>query len=300
MTTAEYNEKIAKLDKAIASAATPEREKDAMRALKTKLEAKKAELVKDEPAKKPNYDEWEREVTDIIGEKLGAPNGDAQGIVEAQHFYVTQAWGQGLTAAAAAKQILEKSDTKKSAPAKGGSRSEHWKGMSKKAVEEYAEYWGNKKKLWHKKEIGLSKDEVAELKEFQKFIHANYPEFDHYLTSQVGNIKNEDEFAGKFKEHVKESFDPKDKKSEYDCDALIEKERERQKASKASAEARAKAAARPQSVKNRIAIEKVSERVMGNIQKRIDKGEVKRPELEKLIKETEDFLNGLRASLKKL
>lgn len=60
------------------------------------------------------YDQWERQVTDKVGATLKISNGDAQGIVEAQSFYMQQSWAKGLTANETAKVIIEKSASRKS------------------------------------------------------------------------------------------------------------------------------------------------------------------------------------------
>lgn len=76
--------------------------------------------------------------------------------------------------------------------AKGGnikSMIKHWEGMPLRVREEYAEYLGNRKKLWNKREITLSKPDQEEIIAYQTFIHKNNPEFDKYLTTQPVNDK---------------------------------------------------------------------------------------------------------------
>lgn len=90
------------------------------------------------------------------------------------------------------------------------------------------------------------------------------------------------------------------KKDPYDCEDLIATEKARQRKLKEAAKERADAPKHTPATKNKLAIEKVGERVVSNVHKRIEKGEVKRPELERLIKTTEEVLNSLRAALKKL
>lgn len=85
-----------------------------------------------------------------------------------------------------------------------------------------------------------------------------------------------------------------------DCDDLIKAERERKKKSKAAAAKRANAPRHTPATKNKIAIEKVAERINGSINKRIEKGDVKKDEIKRLIAETEKFLHELRNKLKKL
>lgn len=43
------------------------------------------------------YIKWEDEVTDIVGQILDAPRGDAQGVVEAQHDILEESWGRSLS-----------------------------------------------------------------------------------------------------------------------------------------------------------------------------------------------------------
>lgn len=50
--------------------------------------------------------EWETEVVFQLEEKLDATTSDAQGIMEAHQFAVSQAWGRGLDAAVAADHII--------------------------------------------------------------------------------------------------------------------------------------------------------------------------------------------------
>lgn len=75
--------------------------------------------------------------------------------------------------------------------AKGGKVStaidRHYKEMPVKVAQEHAEYWGNKKMAWNKKEITLGKDDLKELEIVQKYIHKYFPQFDHYLTKQPVN-----------------------------------------------------------------------------------------------------------------
>ncbi len=103
----------------------------------------------------------------------------------------------------AAKSLDEKFDDSRSRNAstfyaKGGtipSLEKHWKGLNPTQVEEYADYLGNLKMMWNKKEISLNKQRLKEIVAYQIFINENYPEFNHYLTKQKvmgkgGNIPN--------------------------------------------------------------------------------------------------------------
>lgn len=55
--------------------------------------------------------EWETEVVFQLEEKLDATTSDAQGIMEAHQFAVSQAWGRGLDAAVAADHIISSTAT---------------------------------------------------------------------------------------------------------------------------------------------------------------------------------------------
>jgi hypothetical protein len=79
---------------------------------------------------------------------------------------------------------------------------------------------------------------------------------------------------------------------EYDCDDLIAKAKERRK----KARERAKLPKKQEVTKN---VEKI-DKVTDNIEKRAEKDDVSVSELEKLIEETEQLLNVLKARLKKL
>jgi hypothetical protein len=58
----------------------------------------------------------------------------------------------------------------------------YWKNMPKNAAKDLAEYYGNKKLDFNKKELNLSKKDLAELKEVQMMINKYHPEFNHYLS----------------------------------------------------------------------------------------------------------------------
>jgi hypothetical protein len=84
----------------------------------------------------------------------------------------------------------------------------------------------------------------------------------------------------------------------YDCDDLIEKEKEKAKKRKENADKKAKEPKKTEATKNKEAIEKVSDRVTSNLEKRIDKGEVSKAEIKKLITEAKDLLKMLEKALK--
>lgn len=71
--------------------------------------------------KKESYSDWEDEVTREIERIAGVTRSDAQGIVGAQDFYMSQSWGKGMSAKETAKLINQKS-LGKSQVQKGGER----------------------------------------------------------------------------------------------------------------------------------------------------------------------------------
>lgn len=56
-----------------------------------------------------DYDQWEDDITTEIENITEVSRGDAQGMVEAQGFYMMQSWSKGLSAKDTAKLIVEKS-----------------------------------------------------------------------------------------------------------------------------------------------------------------------------------------------
>jgi len=67
----------------------------------------------------------------------------------------------------------------------------YWKNMPKNAAKNLAEYYGNKKLAFNKKELNLSKKDLAELKEVQMMINKYHPEFNHYLSLMHKEYKME-------------------------------------------------------------------------------------------------------------
>lgn len=51
-------------------------------------------------------DIWEREIMDLLIEKLEIPNGDAQGVFEAHTFEIAQEWSKGSPASVAAQRLI--------------------------------------------------------------------------------------------------------------------------------------------------------------------------------------------------
>jgi hypothetical protein len=74
------------------------------------MDYKEEDFFIDEPPIK--HSDWEGEVIDIIGQQLDIPRSDAQGIVEAQDFYMTQSWSKDLTPDQTAELIIDKSKSK--------------------------------------------------------------------------------------------------------------------------------------------------------------------------------------------
>lgn len=62
-----------------------------------------------EPQAEQTRDQWEGAVAEIIAETLGITTSDAQGIVQAQDFYMTQSWGKGMPAQETAEKIMAES-----------------------------------------------------------------------------------------------------------------------------------------------------------------------------------------------
>lgn len=62
-----------------------------------------------QPEAQQTKSEWEGEVAEIIAETMSITTSDAQGIVQAQDFYMTQSWGKGMTAQQTAEKIMAES-----------------------------------------------------------------------------------------------------------------------------------------------------------------------------------------------
>lgn len=170
-----------------------------------------------------------------------------------------------------------------------------------KAQERYYIEFLNKAKRFQKDKKYFATYAAAEAwakKEFEKF-HPDMIKVEAISSSKKEPAKKEPVKKATKKEPEKKTPASKEPIS-HDCDDLIAKEKERRANLKAAAEARANAPKHTPATKNKMAIEKVAERVTGNVMKRVEKGEVKRPELEKLINETEKLLHSLKAALKKL
>lgn len=94
---------------------------------------------------------------------------------------------------------------------------------------------------------------------------------------------------------------PKAAKGEFvphDCDELLEKEKQAHEKRVEAAKKRAEEPKKTEATKNKETIAKASEKVENNITKRLEKNEVSKSEIEKLIKETEELLKKLKAALK--
>ena len=85
-----------------------------------------------------------------------------------------------------------------------------------------------------------------------------------------------------------------EEKDEYNCDTLIKEAKERKAKAKERAKERAKEPKKTPATKNKEAVEKTTERVAANVEKRAEKGNVTASEIEKLIKEYEDAIKKLK------
>lgn len=239
MTNSEIDEKIAKLQKAIGSPATPENQKESFRGIIKKLEAAK---TKEPTAETPVP-------ANIPSDKKSTP-----------------------------KRVKSSSDDVK----------------AKKVPQKY--------KVGDKVYVtSLKKSGTVDSVKFEDELKQ------HKYVIKFSDNKKESVYEPDLKTPEKEkptvkkspvSTEPK--KDPYNCEDLIAEEKARKRKQKEQAEARAEAPKHTPATKNKLAIEKVGDRVIGNLKKRIEKGEVKRPELERLIKTTEDVLSELKAQLKSL
>jgi len=55
---------------------------------------------------------WESEIARIIVSELQVSNSDAQGILQANEFYLSQSWSRGLTANKTFEYLKEKNNWK--------------------------------------------------------------------------------------------------------------------------------------------------------------------------------------------
>ncbi len=221
----EYNEKKAKLEKAIASPATPQATKETMKKILETMEAKQSELVTE---KKP-----------IKNKPVKSQEKDK----EADYF-----------------QKVQKAIQKR----------------KKISAEDAINY--------------MDKTVVTSFENGEKpLIVAN-----RLIKEFKPSLKKEKQPTSKSPKSV--SPKPVSKGAHYDCDELIKKANKQRKAAKERAQEPKPTAA----TKNKTAIENVAQRVTTNIEKRIDKGEVKTKELDKLIGEAQKFLNTLKLARKKL
>lgn len=137
------------------------------------------------------------------------------------------------------------------------------------------------KKNWNNEQIyGLRPDEDSEA-----------------LIESASDIDDFDTFGVEYKAKVKASKPTEKDDNGYDCDELIAKEEKRKNKAKKSAEERAN---KTPATKNKEAIERATDRVEADIEKRLEKGEVSKSELEKLIDKTEALLKVLKSYLPKL
>jgi hypothetical protein len=70
---------------------------------------KEKNAAKNRPVDAYPYWMWEGDVIDHVQTLLDCPRGDAQGVVEAQDFYMTQWWARGMNAEQTAHFIINQS-----------------------------------------------------------------------------------------------------------------------------------------------------------------------------------------------
>lgn len=97
-----------------------------------------------------------------------------------------------------------------------------------------------------------------------------------------------------------EQREEKAKSSGYDIDELLKKAKEQKAKAKARAEAKKDEPQKTPATKNKEAVEKTANKVVTNVEKRADKGNVKASEIEKLIEEYEEAIKKLRKILAEL
>lgn len=137
------------------------------------------------------------------------------------------------------------------------------------------------KKNWENEEIyGLRPDEESEA-----------------LIENASDIDDFDTFGVEYKAKAQAKKPTEKDDNGYDCDELIAKEEKRKNKAKKNAEERA---SKTPATKNKEAIERATDRVEADIEKRLEKGEVSKSELEKLIDKTEALLKVLKSYLPKL
>jgi hypothetical protein len=102
------------------------------------------------------------------------------------------------------------------------------------------------------------------------------------------------------KKESKPSTSVTPQKPSYNCEELIQAEKDRLLARKRSAEEKAGQPIKTPATKNKEAIEKVTDKIESSIEKRLEKGQVSKSEIQKLISETETLLKLLQSALKKV
>ncbi|WP_409286834.1 hypothetical protein [Pseudomonas guariconensis] len=55
------------------------------------------------------YSQWEEAVVALVAEKLEITHSDAEGVVQAQDFYMVQSWGKGMNAEETAEKVISES-----------------------------------------------------------------------------------------------------------------------------------------------------------------------------------------------
>lgn len=258
----EINSKIAQLQKAIDSPATPAAQKTAFKSIIEKLESQKPK------------------------EKVAESKVGTKPFTEGQGSKVTDK----DKAAEAEKRGRKKGGKKKAKATKFRPENEAYDTWKEKVISEL-----------QKLESINKETATGAFNLFKTVVDKSFKNHEGVLvTAKRIALASKKKFETRDNSKTEPKATASAKANPYDCDDLIAKEKERKQKSKAAAEKRADEPKKTPATRNKIAIEKVAERITTNITKRIDKGEVKRAELEKLIGETKILLKNLEAALKKL
>jgi len=136
---------------------------------------------------------------------------------------------------------------------------------------------------------GVPKDEVDFAKEELKTAKA-----------ELAKLEAEGEAKPKRKAPVKKAAPKPAEKAriEYNCEELIEKAKEAKKKRDEAKKAKENEPKKTEATKNKEKIESAAEKVEDSIHNRLEKGEVSKAEIEKLIAETRKLLSALEKALK--
>jgi len=136
---------------------------------------------------------------------------------------------------------------------------------------------------------GVPKDEVDFAKEELKTAKA-----------ELAKLEAEGEAKPKRKAPVKKAAPKPTEKAriEYNCEELIEKAKEAKKKRDEAKKAKENEPKKTEATKNKEKIESAAEKVEDSLHNRLEKGEVSKAEIEKLIAETRKLLSALEKALK--